>query len=167
MLRVHNSFRDPWKCFHFFSNWKENNIIYLGLCLSLYPYGHKMVVALLCLTLSDSMDCSPPGSSVRGILQVRILEWVAIPLSRRSSWPRDHTQVSHIAGRFFIVPSNSDGKESTCNAGDLGLIPRLGKSLGEGKGYPLQYSDLEDCMDRGTWWTTVHGVAKSQTQLSN
>ena len=49
------------------------------------------------------MDCSPPGSSVYGILQARILEWVAIPFSRGSYWPRDRTQVSCIAGRFFTV----------------------------------------------------------------
>ena len=51
----------------------------------------------------DPMDCSPPGSSVHGILQARILEWVAISFSRWSSWPRDWTQVSCIAGRFFTV----------------------------------------------------------------
>ena len=64
-------------------------------------------------------------------------------------------------------PGGSDGKESTCNAGDLDLIPGLGTSPGEGNGYTLQYSCLENPMDRGTWWATVHGVAKSQIQLSN
>ena len=54
----------------------------------------------LCLTLCDSMDCSPPGSSVHGILQARILEWVAISSSRGSSQPRDQTCVS---SRFFIT----------------------------------------------------------------
>ena len=49
------------------------------------------------------MDCSPPGSSVHGVLQARILEWVAIPFSRGSSWPRDWTEVFHIVGRFCIV----------------------------------------------------------------
>ena len=62
-----------------------------------------VLVAQSCLTLCDSLDCSPPGSSVHGILQARMLEWVAIPFSRRSSWPRDQTQVSHIAGRFFTI----------------------------------------------------------------
>ena len=55
------------------------------------------------LTFCNPMDCSPPGSSVHGILQVRILEWVAIPFSRESSWPRDWTCVSPIAGRFFTI----------------------------------------------------------------
>ena len=61
------------------------------------------MVTQLCLTLCDPMDCSPPGSSVPGILQARLLERVAIPFSRRSSQPRDRTQVSCIAGRFFIA----------------------------------------------------------------
>ena len=56
-----------------------------------------------CLTLCDPMDCSLPGSSVRGILQARILEWVAFPLSRGSFQPRDQTQVFCTAGRFFTI----------------------------------------------------------------
>ena len=59
-------------------------------------------------------------------------------------------------------PGGSDGKESTCNAGDPGSIPGLGKSPGEGNGNPLQYC-LENSMDRGAWWASVHGIAKSQT----
>ena len=56
---------------------------------------------------------------------------------------------------------------SAGNAGDLGLIPEPGRSPGEGNGNPLQYSCLENSMDRGAWWATVHGVAKNQTRLSN
>ena len=63
-------------------------------------------------------------------------------------------------------PGGSDRKESVCNAGDLGLMPGLGRSPGEGKGNPLQYSCLENPMHRGAWWATVHGVAKNLTQLS-
>ena len=55
----------------------------------------------------------------------------------------------------------SDGKESACSAGDLGSIPGSGRSPGEGNNYPLQYSCLENSMDRGAWQATVHGVAKS------
>ena len=55
------------------------------------------------------------------------------------------------------------GKEFTCDTGDLGLIPGLGRSPGEGNGYPLQYSGLKNSMDRGAWQPTVHGVAKSLT----
>ena len=60
-----------------------------------------VLVTQLCPALYDPMDYSPPGSSVHGILQVRILEWAAIPFSRRSSQPRDRTWFSCIAGRFF------------------------------------------------------------------
>ena len=62
-------------------------------------------------------------------------------------------------------PGGSDGKESACNAGDPSLIPGSGRSPGEGNGNPLQYSCLENPMDRGAWWATVHGVTKSWTQL--
>ena len=55
------------------------------------------------------------------------------------------------------------GKESVCNAEDPGLIPGLGRSLGEGNGNLLHYSCLENSTDRGAWWATVHGIAKSQT----
>ena len=61
----------------------------------------------------------------------------------------------------------SDSKESACNAGELGLIPGSGRSSGEGNGNPQQCSCLENPMDRGAWQATVHGVAKSLTQLSN
>ena len=61
-------------------------------------------------------------------------------------------------------PGGSDGKESACNAGDLGLIPGWGRSPGEGNGNPLQYSCLENSVDRGVWQATVHGVVQSQTQ---
>ena len=64
-------------------------------------------------------------------------------------------------------PGGSDGKESACIAGDLGLIPVLGRSPGKGNGYPLQYSGLENSMDRGARQATVHGVTKSWTRLSD
>ena len=156
------------------------------------------------------MNCSPPGSSVHGILQARILEWVAIPFSRRSFWPRDWTQVSCTAGRFFTIwvtreynlgvlfESRHAHRKSTiykhspdlwtiyipcicqgiqvavviknlpANAGDIrdiALIPGSGRSPGEGHGNPLQYSCLENPMDRGAWWATGHRVAQSRTWL--
>ena len=64
-------------------------------------------------------------------------------------------------------PGGLHSKESACNAGDLGLIPGLGRSPREGNGNPLQYSCLGNPMDRGAWWATVHGVAKSRTWLSD
>ena len=60
-------------------------------------------------------------------------------------------------------PRGSDGKESAYNAGDLGLIPGLGRSPGEGNGNPLQCYCLENPRDRGAWWAAVYGVAQSQT----
>ena len=68
-----------------------------------------MLVAQSCLTLCDTMDCSPPGSSVHEIFQARILEWITISFSRGSSQPRDGTQVSCTAGRFFL-PTELQGK---------------------------------------------------------
>ena len=62
-------------------------------------------------------------------------------------------------------PGGSDGKESACNVRDSGSIPRSGKSPEEGSGNPLQYSGLENPMDRGAWWATVHRVTKSGTRL--
>ena len=64
-------------------------------------------------------------------------------------------------------PRSSVGKESGCNAGDLGSIPGLGRSPGEGNGNTFQYSCLENLMNGGAWWATVHGFTKSQTQLSD
>ena len=60
-------------------------------------------------------------------------------------------------------PGDSDGKASACSAGDLGSIPGSGRSPGEGNGNPLQYSCLENSMDGGAWYGTVHGVTKSRT----
>ena len=70
---------------------------------TLHVYESESEVAQSCPTLCHPVDCSPPGSSVHGILQARILEWVAISFSRGSSWPRDRTQVSCIAGRHFTL----------------------------------------------------------------
>ena len=66
-----------------------------------------------------------------------------------------------------MTPDDSDGKESTCNAGEPGLIPVSERSLGEGNGNPLHDSCLENLMDRGPWWAMVHRVAKSWTQLND
>ena len=61
-----------------------------------------------CLTLCDPTNCSQPGSSIHEILQARILQWVATPFSRRSSWPRDRTEVSCVAGRFFTISTTRE-----------------------------------------------------------
>ena len=79
-------------------------------------------------------------------------------LGQKICWSRDRLPTPVFLG----FPGGSAGKESTCNVGDLGLIPGLGRSPGEGKGYPLKYSGLENSMD-----CIVHGAAKSQTWLSD
>ena len=67
------------------------------------------------------------------------------------------------SSKRMAFPGGSDGKESACKAGDLGLIPGSGRYPGEGNGNPSQNFCLENSMDRGAWWATVHGAEKSQT----
>ena len=82
-----------------------------------------------------------------------------------------HKGKNKVCSRYLFInyylrwafPGGSDGKESACNKGDLGSIPGLGRFPGEGNGNPYQHSCLENPMDRGTWWVTIHVVAKSQT----
>ena len=68
-----------------------------------------------------------------------------------------------LRGKIIVRYIDLDGKEPACNAEDLGLIPGLGRSLGEGNGDPLQHSCLENPMDRGAWQALVDGVTKRQT----
>ena len=77
---------------------------------------------------------------------------------RKFPWRRDRLPTPVSLG----FPGGSDGKESTCNEGELGSVPGLGRSPGGGHGNPLQYSCLEIPMDRGAWWASDHEVAKSQ-----
>ena len=65
------------------------------------------------------------------------------------------------------LPGGSDSKESACSAGNPGSNPGSGRSPGEGNGNPFQYSCLENSLDKGAWWATVHGVAKCRTQMSD
>ena len=84
--------------------WKDKfGPCYLILAINESEIEIESEVAHLCPTLCDSVDCSQPGSSVHGILQARILEWVAISLSRGSSQPRDRTRVSCTVGRRFTI----------------------------------------------------------------
>ena len=144
--------------------------------------------------MSDSlrpMDYSPPGTCVHGIFQARILEWVAISFSRRSSQSRDWTQISHIVGRRFNIWATREVIQANTiqtPAVDYKMVKNLPEiqetqvwSLGQkdltwwrsswsdegndNQSTPCQYSCLENSMDRGTWWATVHGVPNSQSQL--
>ena len=84
-----------------------------------------------------------------------------VKVSASKLWPADPVIL------FVDQDSGSDGKASVCNAGDPGSIPQLGRSPGKGNRSPLQYSHLENLMDRGAWQATVHGVTKSRTRLSD
>ena len=152
---------------------------------------------LSCPTLCDPMDCSLPCSSIHGVFQARVLEWVAISFSiyqryhlkERLTWELflgrqgnlhesmvHDSQLSNSGSEaetftgeknwYFCLqgqgnltwksylrnfPGGSDGKASAYNAGDLGSIPGLGRSSGEGNGNPRQYSCLESPMGRGPW----------------
>ena len=78
-------------------------------------------------------------------------------------------EIFHIKAKslYMACTGGSEVKSSACNVGDLGSIPGSGRSPGEGNGNPLQYSCLENPMDREAWWATVQGVAKSRTRLSD
>ena len=78
-------------------------------------------------------------------------------------WRRDRLPIAVFMG----FPGGADGKESACNAGDLGSIPGLRRAPGRGHGNPLQYSCLENPHGKGAWWATVHGVTKSWAWRSN
>ena len=152
------------------------------------------------------MDCSPPGSSVHGLPQARILEWVAISISMSPASPAlavppgrhifctlSQRQVYTFIKVSFInqIMSFLGFHDNICSLNILttqcnihhiqihwasltaqmvknllpGFNPWVEKILGGGHGNPLQYSYLENPMDRGAWWATVHGVPKSQTRL--
>ena len=122
-----------------------------------------VLVTQLCPTLWDPMDCNSTGSSVHGILQTRILEWVATSFFRGSSQPKDWIQISHIEGRLFTIWAIREALWFIYNVvlisagetGDSGSTPQLGISLGGGLGNPLQHPCLENLMGRGAEWMTV------------
>ena len=127
----------------FFTNWTTIPLAFPICCflllLSIVHWGRAscllfgvlVLVAQSCPTLWDPMDCSPPGSSIHGIFQARVLEWVAISFFRESYWPRDQTQVSCIAGRFFTSWATREALfwNSVFNWMYLSLFPLLFTSL--------------------------------------
>ena len=139
------------------------------------------ISALLCLTFCNPMDCSPPGSSVHGILQARILEWVAISFSRDLSKPginnkKRRKEVCATLKSVFVIVLVVKSvslvaqlvKEPTCQCRRhkrCGFDPWFGKIPWGRHGSPLQYSCLKNPMDRGAWQAAVHRTAKSRTQL--
>ena len=112
------------------------------------------------------MDSSPPGPTVHGISQARYLSGLPFPSPGDFPDPEIELESPALAGGFFTTWPT--GKSWLPNAGDVSLIPGMGRSPGEGNGNPLQYSCHNNPMDRGAWQVTVHGVAEScQTGLSD
>ena len=98
-------------------------------------FSSCVLVTQSCLTLCDPTDYNPLGSSVPGILQARILDWVAIPFSRGSSWPRDGTRMSCIAGSFFTIWATGMSQSFSLNY------------------YKIEYSSL--CYTGGPCWLSI------------
>ena len=124
----------------------------------------------------DALLSEPPGKPRSIILQLKkrifelgyliVLLWGGQKLFLPKIWSLSLEFVNVLPYYVLGFPGGSDGKVSACNAGNMGLIPGSGRSPGEGYGNPLQYSCLENTMDRGAWRATVHGVT-SQTWLSD
>ena len=124
----------------------------ISLSSNLHPYSNMVV---------ESTAVRSPGN----FEQMQILG--PNPRTRNSVGGAQQPVFQQALPWFWASPSGSDGKESACNAGDLGSIPGMGRAPRERNGYPLQYSCLENSMDRGARCTTVHKVAKNQTWLTN
>ena len=130
-----------------------------------------MKVAQSCPTLCNPMDCSLAGSSVNGILQATILQWVAVPFFRGSSWPRDQTQVSSIAGRFFTVWATREvqrqrNQRSNCQHP---LDNRKSRKIPEKNIYFcfIDYAKAFDCVDHNKLWKVLQemGIPNHLTWL--
>ena len=117
-----------------------------------------------CVHGSCSPLCSEPPSSCRPLVNGKRAPWTG-PWAHPAFFSEKHMVKSDTPEQQDLL-DGSDGKASTYNGGDPGSIPGFGRSSGEGNGNPLQYSCLENPMDGGAWWATVHGVANSQTRLS-
>ena len=159
--------------------------IYLVLVLLPFIWKVKVLVAQSCLALCHPVG-SPPGSSVHGILQARILECVAMPSPgdppdpaikpKSPNWEILY-HLSHQGSLLYSYLSKPWAsqvalvvKNLPASAGDIrgaGSIPGWERCPGEGHGNSLQYSCLKNPKNRGGWWATVHGVRKSQMQLSS
>ena len=117
---------------------------------------------------SEAKQCPPPGEhcDAAGPREDVSTDARQDPTCLHHFNIRDiHGTVPHFRLEIRASPGGSVVKNLSANAGDVGLIPGVGRSPGEGNGNPLQYSFLENSMDRGAWWATVRGVAKSRIQL--
>ena len=163
---------------------KPSSSLALSSSTQLFHFGFSTQESSFPLDLSPSLNPRLEVSLLAG-------RWLLLPLLLLTPmWlvycglsllpdPTQHAQLLSLetnscSTQAFIycsLPGSSNGKESACNMGGLGLIPGWGRSPGEGHGNPLQYSCLENPMDRGAYrhrqWATVYGVSKSWTRLSN
>ena len=132
-----------------------------GILVCCNPWGHKA------LDTTEQLNNNKADSKIYTEAQMpRITKPI---IKRKNNVGRFTLQTSNLLQSYnklgFLC--SSEGKASICNAGEPGLIPGLGGSPGEGNNNPIQYSWLENSMDRGAWWPTIHGVAKSWTRLSD
>ena len=112
---------------------------------------HSSKASILCCSAFFMAQLSPLYMTARKILA--LIRWTFVG--------KVMSLFFNMLSRFVMgFPDGSAGKESACNVGDLGLTPGLGRSPGERKGYPLQYSGLENSMGRGAWQATVYGIAR-------
>ena len=159
------------------------NLKMLGLSFKHTGRGRHFPLTVRALAAGSWVRILPLDRQEAGVLGSPLAPWLAFRHRCRAQ-QRPHLKVlpHHLLITSFQVnyfhvsecwlphlmgfPGGSDGKEPVCNAGDLSSIPGLGRLPGEGSGYPLQYSCLENSMDKGTWGATVHMVTKSRTWLS-
>ena len=123
-------------------------------------HGPKVPVAGLQGTFCRHLLLGVPRAEMSLSVASHILLW-----ELGTSWVQNRSLL--FSSCLMDSSGGSDSKESACNSGDLGSIPGLGRSPEKGNGSPLQYSCLENYMDRGAWWVTVHGVTKCWIQLSD
>ena len=140
-----------------------------------FCFGAELPIFVLCWHLWSSFESAACSANIPlPVVFSSLLRnlWLLEGLEKFPTWilaeffgSHDQELVEVLVSNYFTqsggFPSGSDGKGSACNVGDLGSIPRLGRSPGEGHDYLLQYSSLENPMDRGAWWATVCGVSKS------
>ena len=139
---------------------EERDIYYLYHCIYIWGFYSASCSRMALLLLTTGIHS---GEHVHSGLVVKIF-W-----SPTEGWEHTHSIFPKVFKEEYILIffGGLDSKPSACNARDLGLIPGSGRSPGEGNGNPPKYSCLENPMARGAWFATVHGVAKSQTRLSD
>ena len=146
----------------------SSSVIPFSSCLQSFPASGSFPMSPFFTSVAKVLEFQLQHQSFQWIFRTDFLsDWLVwSPCSPRDSQESSPTpQFKSISS--LALPYSSNGKESACDAGDQGSIPGSGRSSGERKYNPLQYSCLENSMEREAWWATVHGVTKSQTWLSD